>query len=238
MKSATSVQDASVDVVWIRDGVVALGHRPADRCYRAILAVEGPPEAFAAEVERVQPLIDGFGGFLNALGQASVPPPSALQILVRAERADLSEYATRLEQRAQVLPQRLRPEVLADAAWARQHGPGLGLLRRSCYLVVPAEALPAADLPGRLGSARSRLGGWFNVKPRLSEADARQALNTRCAELLERLKHSGVWAWRLDDIALVRLFQACWSARRNSRFERDLQACAPAARETGSPCRY
>ena len=238
MKSTTSVQDASVDVVWIKDDVVALGYRPADRCYRAVLGVEGPPEAFAAEVERVQPLIDGFAGFLNTLGQASVLPPSALQVLVRAERVDLSDYATRLEQRARVLPPRLRREVLVDALWARQDGPNLGLLRRHCNLVVPAEPLPGADLPGRFGSARSRLGRWFNVNPLLSEADARRALDTRCAELVERLKQSGVLAWRLDDVALVRLFQACWTARRNSRFEQDLQVCASTMPERSSPCRY
>ena len=118
MKPMASVQDTSVDVVWIRGCVVALGHRAADRCYRAALATEGPPEAFAREVERVQPLLAGFAGFLNALSQASVLPPSGLQVLVRAERADLSEYAARLEGRALALPRPLGREALEDAASA------------------------------------------------------------------------------------------------------------------------
>src|SRR5438309_371811 len=132
MKPMASVQDTSVDVVWIRGCVVALGHRAADRCYRA---------AFAREVERVQPLLAGFAGFLNALSQASVLPPSGLQVLVRAERADLSAYAARLEGRALALPRPLGREALEDAAWARQEGPGLGLLRRRGYLIVPAESV-------------------------------------------------------------------------------------------------
>src|SRR5207245_1097436 len=83
--------------VWLREGVVCLGERTAERCYRAALAVEGPREAFARELERVQPVLDGFAGFLNAIGQPSIVKPAALQILVRAEPGDLSDYATRLE---------------------------------------------------------------------------------------------------------------------------------------------
>jgi hypothetical protein len=227
MKATASVQETSIDVAWIRDGVVALGHRPADRCYRAILAVEGPPEAFATEIDRVQPLLAGFAGFLNALGQASVLPPAGLQVLVRAERADLSEYATRLEQRAGGLPSHLAREALADAAWARKEGPALGLLARSGYVVVPAESVPGADLSNRLGNARTRLGRWLGAKTSLSESDARQALDTRCSELIQRLAHAGVWTSRLDDVGLTRLLQACWAAHRNGRFEQDLQASLP-----------
>lgn len=236
MKRMASVQDTSVDVVWIRDGVVALGYRAAHRCYRAVLAVEGPPEAFAAEAERVEPLVAGFAGFLNALSQASVLPPSGLQVLVRSERGDLSEYAARLEQRALVLPVGLAREALADAAWARNEGPGFGLLPRRAYLVIPAEALVGADVASRLANVGLSLRRWFNGNSRLSEAEARQALDTRCAELTERLQHSGVSASRLDDVGLTRLFQACWTAGRNSRFEQDLQIWATSISPGGLPC--
>lgn len=226
MKPLASVQDSSVDVVWIRDRVVALGYRAADRSYRAVLAVEGPPEAFAQEAERVQPLVDGFAAFLNALSQTSVMPPAGLQVLVRAEPADLSEYAARLERRAIALPPQLASEALADAAWARQEGPGLGLLPRHAYLVVPAESVPGGDLAGRLGSMHSRVGRWFGARVSLSESEACEALDTRCAELTERLARGGVWALRLDDAALTRLFQASWTWRLNDRFEQDLRTCA------------
>ena len=224
MKKLASVQETSLDIVWIREGVVCLGSRPADRCYRAVLAVEGPPEAFADEVERVQPLLDGFARFLNALGQPGVLPPAVVQALVLAEPTDMTEYATRLEERASVLPPHLAREALADAAWARQNGPGLGLLDRHAYVVVPAESVPGARLLGRFDSIRSRLANWFGANPALDEAGAREALDVRCEELMERLTRGGVWTHRLGDPDLVRLFHACWSRRRDGRFERDVRS--------------
>ena len=229
MRGLGSIQKTSLDLVWIRDGVVCLGARPAERCYRAVLTVEGPPEAFAPEVDRLQPLLDHFAGFLNALGQPGVLPPSILQALVLAEPADLSEYAARLKERAGVLPPGLAREALADAAWARHNGPALGLLDRRGYLVVPAEPVPGADLLGRLGSGRPRFVRWFGAGPTLDEEGARQALDVRCAELIERLERGGVRAERLDDARLVRLFHACWSRGRDERFEQDVRT----AREPG-----
>ena len=226
MSAIASVQGTSLDVVWIRDGVVCVGHQLSDRCYRGALAVAGPPEAFAQEIERVQPMLEGFAGFLNAFGQPSVGTPFGIQILVRAEPGDLSEYATRLEARAKDLPPQLASQALADAIWARQTGPVLGLLPRRAYMVIPAESLPGADVAGRLGTARSRLGSWFRATPGLDEAAARKSLDVRCGELCERLAHCGVWAQRVDDAALTRLFQACWSRRRDVRFEQDLRSCA------------
>lgn len=231
MTALASVQETSLDVVWIRDRVVCLGQRLTDRCFRSALAVEGPPEAFAQELERVQPMLDGFAGFLNAFGQPSIGPPGAVQILIRAEPGDLSEYAARLEARAQDLPPKLASEALADATWARQNGPVLGLLPRRGYVVIPAESLPGADVAGRLGAARSRFGRWFRVGPTLDESAARKTLDTRCGEVVERLARSGVWAQRMDDAALTRLFQACWSRGRDDRFEQDLRTSAPSRRE-------
>ena len=225
MTDLASVQETSLDIVWIRDGVVCLGSRSADRCYRAVLAVQGPPEAFAPEVERLQPLLDGFASFLNALGQPSTLPPAALQALVLAEPTDLAEYAARLELRARALPPHLAREALADAAWARQVGPQLGLLERRGYLVVPAESVPSANLAGRFGSAPPRLVRWLGPRGALDEASARQALDTRCTELIQRLERGGVLAQRLGDVALARLFHACWSRRRDGRFEQDVRTC-------------
>ena len=45
---------------------------------------------------------------------------AVVQALVLAEPTDLTEYATRLEERASALPPHLAREALADAAWARQ----------------------------------------------------------------------------------------------------------------------
>jgi hypothetical protein len=225
MTDLASVQETSLDIVWIRDGVVCLGSRSVDRCYRAVLAVQGPSEAFAPEVERSQPLLDGFASFLNALGQPSALPPAALQALVLAEPTDLAEYAARLEHRARALPPHLAREALADAAWARQVGPQLGLLERRGYLVVPAESVPSAGPASRFGSAPPRLARWFRSRRMLDEETACRALADRCAELVERLARSGVLAQRLGDLALARLFHACWSRRRDGRFEHDVRTC-------------
>jgi hypothetical protein len=227
MSGVASVQGTSLDVVWIRDGVVCLGQQLSDRCYRSALAVAGPPEAFAQEIERVQPMLDGFAGFLNAFCQPSIGPLSAVQTLVRAEPGDLSEYATRLETRAKELPPQLASQALADATWARQTGPVLGLLPRHAYMVIPAESLPGADVAGRLAATGFRLGRWFRADPLLDETAARKTLASRCGEVMERLARGGVWAHRMDDAALTRLFQACWSRGRDVRFEQDLRSCVP-----------
>jgi hypothetical protein len=226
VRATASIQETNLDVVWIRDGIVCLGRRSAERCYRAVLAVQAPPEAFAPEAERVQPLLDGFAHFLNALSQPGVLGPASLQALVRAEPADLNAYAARLEKRAAALPAHLALEALADASWARQKGAGLGLLDRRSYLVVPAETMATGDLVSRLDRVRPRAAGWFRRSPALDEGAARQALDLRCAELIVRLERCGVWSERLGDPELARLFHACWSRGRRGRFEQDLQTWA------------
>ncbi len=231
MRGLASVQGTSLDVVWIRDRVACLGQRLSYRCYRSVLAVEGPQEAFAQEIERVQPTLEGFAGFLNAFGQPSMGAAAAVQILVRAEPGDLSEYVTRLEARAKDLPPDLASEALADAAWARQIGPVLGLLPRHGYVVIPAESVPGAGVSSRVGRAGSRFARWFRAGPGLDEAAARQTLDTRCNDVVERLARAGVWAQRMDDAALTRLFQTCWSGRPDKRFEQDLRTCAPSRLE-------
>ncbi|HEY1296982.1 MAG TPA: hypothetical protein VGJ60_28230 [Chloroflexota bacterium] len=227
MNGQASVQATSIDVVWIRDRVVCLGSRRSDRRYRGVLAAEGPPEAFGQEIERLQPLLDGFAGFLNGLGQPAIGSPAGIQIMVRAERADLSAHAARLEARARQLPETWASEVRGDAAWARQVGPDLGLLARRAYVVVPAESLPGPDVAGRLHTARSRLGNLFRAGPELDEAAARDVLDIRCGDFVDRLARGGVRAQRLDDPALTRLFQTCWSRRRDRRFDQNLRICAP-----------
>ncbi|MBV9327221.1 MAG: hypothetical protein JO352_26015 [Chloroflexi bacterium] len=225
--AATSVQGTSLDVVWICDRVACLGFGAGDRCYRGALAVEGPSEAFAQEMERVQPALEGFAGFVNAFGQSSIGAPAAIQILVRAEPGNMLDYAARLEARAKHVPEVFAKHLLADAGWARQKGGDFGLLPRRGYVVVPAESLTGSDVAGRLQTARSRFGRWFRGEPGLDETAAREILEVRCSELGECLARAGVFAQRMDDPALTHLFQTCWSRRGDKRFEQDLRLCAP-----------
>lgn len=44
MRGLASVQQTSLDIAWIRGGVVCLGTR-GNPCYRGILSAVGPPEA-------------------------------------------------------------------------------------------------------------------------------------------------------------------------------------------------
>jgi hypothetical protein len=206
--------------------VACLGFGAGERCYRGALAVEGPSEAFAQEMERVQPVLEGFAGFLNAFGQSSIGAPAAIQILVRAQPGNMLDYAVRLEARAKDVPESFAEHLLADASWARKNGAGFGLLPRHGFVVIPAESLTGSDVAGRLQTARSRLGHWFRREPGLDETTARETLEVRCSELIERLARAGVFAQRLDDPALTHLFQTCWSRRGDKRFEQDLRICA------------
>ncbi len=221
MATLASIQETTLDVGWIRDGVICFGNRPAERCYRAVLSTEGPPEAW------VQPAVDAYASFLNGLAYP-------IQVLVRAAPIDLASYARRLEDRAADLPPTLAASARADAVWARQTGPGLGLLDRRAFLVLPAEALPDGDLIRRLGSARTRLGRLFGTASGTDEGTAREVLDARCAEAIDMLAGAGIWAQRLDDPDLVRLFHSCWSRGQSARFDQDLGTCLRALPEGGA----
>src|SRR5712691_10142036 len=157
-----------------------------------------------------------------------------IQVLVRALPIDLAPYARRLEDRAADLPPTLAASARADAVWARQTGPGLGLLDRRAFLVLPAEAPPDEDLIRRLGSARTRLGRLFGTASGTDEGTARQVLDARCAEAIDMLAGAGIWAHRLDDPDLVRLFHSCWSRGQSARFEQALGTCLRPLAEGGA----
>src|SRR5436305_1926651 len=108
MNGLASVQETTLDVAWIRDGVMCLGTRRAERCYRAVLVAEGPPEAFAPESERSQGPLNAFASFLSAVDHA-------LQVLVLPRPASLDQYAEELETRSMMLPPALAAEARADA---------------------------------------------------------------------------------------------------------------------------
>jgi hypothetical protein len=117
---------------------------------------------------------------------------------------------------------------------APQTGPGLGLLDRRAFLVLPAEALPDGDLIRRLGSARTRLGRLFGAASGTDEGTVRQLLDARCAEAIDMLAGAGIWAHRLDDPDLVRLFHSCWSRGQSARFDQDLGTCLRTLPEGGA----
>jgi hypothetical protein len=108
------------------------------------------------------------------------------------------------------------------ASWTRRELPALGLLARRVYLVVPAEDLHEDSTP--TAALRQRLRR--QPVPPVTVDRARTVLAERCARLLGALQAAGVRARRLDDLALVRLYRACWNqvAPDADRFDRDLVA--------------
>ena len=119
MATLASIQETTLDVAWIRDGVICFGNRPAERCYRAVLTTEGPPEAFAVEADRVQPAVDAYASFLNGLAYP-------IQVLVRALPIDLASYARRLEDRAADLPPRWQQARAPTRCGRDKRGPVWG----------------------------------------------------------------------------------------------------------------
>src|SRR5207244_1523168 len=96
---------------------------------------------------------------------------------------------------------------------------------------------PDGDLIRRLGSARIRFGRWFGAASGTDEGTAREVLEARCAEAIDMLAGAGIWAQRLDDPDLVRLFHSCWSRGQSARFDQDLGTCLRALPEGGAGCR-
>lgn len=215
-RAPASAQEVTLDLLWIRDGVVAFaGTWGASPLYRAVLALGGPahtPRRLAA----ADP--GALGGYRAALGRLDHP----FQVVVRTTPADASTAAERWEARASILPEPLAALAREHGAWVRRELPALGLLVHRAYAVVPAEEPPArrsllAALPGRLRRHPSAA---------LTLDTARVALAERCGRLVAALGGAGVYAARLDDLALARLYRACWNpaAAGADRLDRDLVA--------------
>ena len=211
-----STQETTLDLLWIQDGVVAFaGGRGTSPLYRAVLAVDGPaytPRALAAAES------GALGGYRAVLDRLDHP----LQVVVRAMPYQVTTYAARWEARADVLPAPLAALAREHAGWARRELAGLGLLVRHAYVVVPAEDPPTAASPAH--NLRNRLH-WGSLR-KLAPEHAREVLAERCARVQSGLGAAGVRASRLDDLALARLYRACWSpsTRDADRHDRDLAA--------------
>jgi len=211
-----SIQATTLDLLWIHDGVVCFaGARRDAPLFRAILALDGPahtPRALAAGDP------GALAGYRALLGQLDHP----LQVLVRAEPVDTAARSARWEARAAVLPGPLAALGREYATWTRRELPGLGLLVRRAYVVVPAEDphedySPAAALRQRLR---------HHPVPTVTVDRAQTVLAERCARLLAALQAAGVQAQRLDDLAIARLYRACWNPALigADRLDRDLVA--------------
>src|SRR5437870_8491546 len=140
-QSRASIQATTLDLLWIHDSVVCFaGARVGAPLFRAVLALDGPahtPRALAAGDP------GALAGYRALLGHLDHP----LQVLVRTEPVDATVRAARWETRAATLSPPLAALAREHAAWARRELPGVGLLVRRAYVVVPAEDPPADHSP-------------------------------------------------------------------------------------------
>jgi hypothetical protein len=213
----SSIQETTLDLLWIADGAVCFAGSKRAPLYRAVLAVAGPPEAFAGS-EHAERALSGYAAVLNGLEHP-------LQLLTRTEDMDVAAYAARWENAAARLPADLAALAREHASWARRQLAALGLLERRLYLIVPADepAPPAHTLVNQLRQ-RSR-------SAHSDQAGALAALSERCDRLQHLLKSAGIRSARLDDIGLARLYRACWghALGGQQRFDRDVLAFFSAA---------
>src|SRR5438128_10832564 len=173
-ESRASIQATTLDLLWIHDGVVCFaGARGGVPVFRAILALDGPAHTPRALVTGDPGVLAGYRALLGQLGHP-------LQALVRAEPVDAAARAARWNTRAAALSPPLAALAREHAAWTRRELPGLGLLVRRAYVVVPAEDPPADHSP--VIALRQRLRR--PASPTLTVDRARTVLPERCARLL------------------------------------------------------
>jgi hypothetical protein len=211
-----SIQGTTLDLLWIHNGMVCFaGVRSAAPLFRAVLALDGPAHAPRTLAAADPGSLAGYRALLGHLDHT-------LQVLVRAEPVDAASRAARWENRAAVLPPPLAALAREHAAWVRRELPALGLLVRRAYLVVPAEDLQEDSTPAAVFRQRLRR----QPVPTVTVDQARTVLAERCARLVAAVQAAGVRAWCLDDLALARLYRACWnpSAPDADRLDRDLVA--------------
>jgi hypothetical protein len=211
----SSIQETTLDLLWIDNGVVCFAGTKSAPLYRAVLAVAGPPEAFAGS-EHADRALAGYGAVLNGLEHP-------LHLLMRSEEMDVAAYAARWDTAAGRLPSPLAELAREHASWARRHLPALGLLERRLYVVVPAEqpTPPARSLVNQLRHRTQR-----HHSPQSDQTSALRVLSERCDRLQLLFKSAGIRSARLDDVALARLCRACWaqSLGGEQRFDRDVFA--------------
>jgi hypothetical protein len=221
--SPSSIQETTLDLLWIADSVACFAGVGKRQLYRAVLSLAGPPEAFAGS-EHAERALAGYAAVLNGLEHP-------VQFLVRGEALDISGYADRWETAALRLPPVLADLAREHAGWARQQLPELGLLERRLYLVVPAEqpTRPGGSLVAQFHRHLAR-----SDSDRDGRAYAMKALSGRCGRLQQLLGSAGIRSSRLDDVALARLYRAGWghAPGGEQRFDRDVRVFFAAAQRS------
>ena len=91
-----SVQETTLDLLWIAGSVACFAGAGRAHLYRGVLAAAAPPEAFAGS-EHLERALAGYTAVLNSLRHP-------FQVQVRTEHTDVDAYVQRWETRGRQLP--------------------------------------------------------------------------------------------------------------------------------------
>lgn len=193
-----SVQRQFVLVREVLDDVLAIADpsSPNRRRYLAVLNVPLIHFQLKAEEEQ-EALIERYRTLLKSL---TFP----LQIIVRHERLDLSDYQDRILKQVPSTDRAPAWQGLAEGlvTMLREHASQRTLIDRHCYLVVPA---PDQSL---------RLRGRRRPRTAAILARVQQDLTLRVEMLQQQISGLGLRATRLRGEAIVQLYARCMTPER------------------------
>ena len=179
---------------------------PACREYRAILEVTSTNFTLKAEDEQ-EAIINGYHAFLKALA-------FPIQILVRSQRLDLSQYLQGLETATDPDDEATWKELASShAQFVRELASRRTLLEHRFYIIIPAEQTKA-----RAHALEALLPGMH--KRRILQARketlemAQQELDLRANIVIQQLSSVGLHCRRLQGQELIALYYSCLTPER------------------------
>src|SRR5712691_3625312 len=200
-----------LDLAALEGGVACFGTRSPTHAV-ALLDVVGAEAALATADDATQEeLLAGRAQFLNA-------QTSPFQVLVRAEPIDLEGHVRRVQARAALLPERLRPIALDYLGFMPALAHQRTLLERHCYVVLPDHRaeIPAVSAWRRVWRWLQRLVGRGGHAEPLDDSETvstsvARRLQARSDLVARQLGRSGLRTGRLNSRQVAELLHRCWS---------------------------
>src|SRR5712691_7210157 len=200
-----------LDLAALEGGVACFGTRSPTHAV-ALLDVVGAEAALATADDATQEeLLAGRAQFLNA-------QTSPFQVLVRAEPIDLEGHVRRVQARAALLPERLRPIALDYLGFMPALAHQRTLLERHCYVVLPDHRaeIPAVSAWRRVWRWLQRLVGHGGHAEPLDDSETvstsvARRLQARSDLVARQLGRSGLRTGRLNSRQIAELLHRCWS---------------------------
>lgn len=210
-----AVQHDLVRARYIHNGVLfvaprrAAGRRVAQRERGiAVMKVNGTNFTLRSDDDRAV-LVSGYQNLLKAL-----PPGRSLQILIRRQPRDLSDYLATLSAVADdpAAPRMYRELADAHADHVERLAGDRTFFHSHFYLVFDAENESRGAVAERLLKRRSR------ARRERRQSAVRSELAIQSERLLTALAEMGLSAHRLNDLELAQLAASCLASTRAERF--------------------